>query len=239
MRLLILAGTAEARDLVAQIGSRHEVTASLAGATAKPLPYDAPTRRGGFGGIEGLIDWMRAAGTEAVIDATHPFAAHMPWHAQAAAQALALPRLRLIRPAWAPEPGDCWDMFDTVSGAAAALPPRAKAFLTTGANTVMDYAGARAAALYLRAIDPPREELPGLQVILKRPPFTEASEIDLFHQLGITHLVTKNAGGVAAAPKLAAARALGLPVLMVRRPAPVPGPCTETVAGALDWLATL
>jgi precorrin-6A/cobalt-precorrin-6A reductase len=54
---------------------------------------------------------------------------------------------------------------------------------------------------------------------------------------GIDHLVTRASGGSATVAKLDAARSLGLPVILIERPAPPSGNTAESVDAALDWLA--
>lgn len=238
-RLLLLAGTAEARDLAERLAGdrRFDVIASLAGATRDPLPYAVRTRIGGFGGTEGLKAFLVERGIEAVVDATHPFATRMPLATAKAAAALGLPRLRLLRSPWVKQDGDRWIEVADIAEAARKIPTGAVALLTTGSNTVAAFAGApEATTLVLRAVDPPRESLPNLTVYLKRPPFTLASELALLRELKITHVVTKNAGGSMARPKLDAAREAGLPVIIVHRPAPPEGPVATTVRDALEWL---
>lgn len=234
MKILLLAGTAEARRLgpdLAEAG--HQVTASLAGATSQPAPQGASTRSGGFGGVAGLIQWLREAGAEAIIDATHPFADTMPWHAARAAEALSLPRLRLMRPAWPVEPG--WLTGPDIASALSGVPPSARVLATTGRGETGALEARADLRIWLRSIDPgPR--LPGhITPITARPPFSVAEETRLMRDLGITHLLSKNAGGDAA--KLAAAKGLGVHVAMVSRPHQPEGPMAATPEGALAWIA--
>lgn len=175
---------------------------------------------------------------DAVVDATHPFAARMPFATASAASALGLPRLRLLRSPWVRQDGDRWIEVADIAEAARRIPAGAVALLTTGSNTVAAFAEASEATLILRAIEPPRESLPNLTVYLKRPPFTLASELALLRELKITHVVTRNAGGAMARPKLDAAREAGLPVIIMHRPVPPEGPVATTVEGTLEWLAS-
>jgi precorrin-6A/cobalt-precorrin-6A reductase len=232
--VLILAGTAEARALAGALAALPglRVTVSLAGLTSAPAPIAAETRTGGFGGAEGLAAWLRAHRVAALIDATHPFAARMAANAARACAATGTPRLKLLRRPWRPA-GD-WRPCPDIAAAAAALPPGARPLVTTGRKEVAPFAARPDLACLLRVIEP----VPGLPAhviqIVARPPFTLDAELALMRAHAITHLVAKNAGGAGRA-KLEAAVGLGLPILMVERPAPPAGPLTETVADAVAW----
>lgn len=221
MRVLILAGTAEARALAALLAGEPglAVTAALAGRTEAPATHAVPVRRGGFGGAAGLAAHLRAERVEILVDATHPFAARMGAQAAEAAAATGCALLRLERPGWRPGPGDRWQTVPDLAAAAAALPGGAHAFLATGPGGLAPFLERRDLALTLRAVAPPEPmpPHPALGVVTGLPPDDPEAEAALFRRLGVTHLVAKNAGGPAAA-KLAAARALALPVVMVARP---------------------
>lgn len=241
-RILILGGTGEASGLVRSLPAGFDVTLSLAGRTAAPKPEPVPTRIGGFGGAEGLAAWIAAQRIDAVIDATHPFAARISANA---AQACAITGTRLLairRPAWKAVPGDAWILVDDMTAAALALGevPR-KIFLTVGRLEVGAFAVAPQHDYVVRAIEPIGDALPvpRLEVIAARGPFDAAAETAFLEDRGIAVLVSKNSGGAATYGKIAAARGLGLPVVMVRRP---PKPDVSSVpdaAGALAWLAAL
>lgn len=241
--LLILGGTTEAADLAARLAAAHpEVKAlvSLAGRTAAPRPLALPMRVGGFGGAEGLAAFLRAARVKALVDATHPFAAVMPFNAVKACKAVGIPRLKLVRPTWPPEPGDDWHEVPDMASAAATLgaAPR-RVFLTIGRQEIGAFAAAPQHHYLARMIEAPEpgHGLPNLTVIRARGPFDLAAETALMRERAIDKVVAKNAGGTASAAKLAAARALRLPVVMVARPASPEGPAVTSVEATLDWLA--
>jgi precorrin-6A/cobalt-precorrin-6A reductase len=215
--------------------------ASLAGATVRPAPYPVLMRHGGFGGAAGLRAWLVDHRQDAVIDATHPFAARISAAAAEACAGLGLPLLRLDRPAWRPGDGDDWTMVANAAAAAAALPPGAVAFLATGPGSLGSFRARGDIHLIARFIDRPAEAPPPhVRAIIGRPPFTMDGEIETLRAEGATHLVCKNAGGAAGRAKLDAARMLGLPVVMIARPPPVPGVTTVGApAAALDWLEAL
>lgn len=233
--LLILAGTAEARALAEAASAIPglRVTASLAGVTSVPAPMAAETRSGGFGGADGLAAWLRAHGVSAVIDATHPFAARMAANAAAACGAADVPRLKLLRPPWRPM-GD-WHGLPDLAAAASALPRAARPLLTTGRKGLGPFVERTDLACLLRVIEPVRDLPAHVEQIVTRPPYSLDSELALMRAHAATHLVAKNAGGAGDA-KLEAATRLGLPILMIERPEPPPGPRASSVGEAVAWL---
>lgn len=238
--VLVLGGTAEAAALAEQASGRFDITYSLAGRTANPvLPGNVTVRTGGFGGAGALADWMAENAIAAAIDATHPFADRIARNAAGACARLRIPRLKLVRPAWRNVPGDDWHPAADIADAAAAIAGHGKrAFLSIGRQEVHAFARLAGVELVIRSIDPPAQDdlLPGATYITGRGPFTAADETALFRAHGIDVLVSKNAGGDATYAKIAAARALGFPVIMIDRPATPAGETVESVADALVWL---
>jgi precorrin-6A/cobalt-precorrin-6A reductase len=245
-RLLILGGTGEAAALagavLARFGDAIEMTTALAGRTRHPGPIPGMVRIGGFGGAAGLADYLTAQRIERLIDATHPFAAEISTAARLACDQTRVPRLLLLRPAWRRHPLDRWIEVDSIE-AAAQIVGRVgrRAFLTVGASEVPAFATANSVRFVVRMIDPPRERLPLRfhEVVLGRGPFTLNEERHLLQRHAIDVLVCKASGGAATEAKLAAARDLSLPVIMVRRPLTERGLSVDTVDAALDWLAGL
>ncbi len=236
-RVLVLGGTGEARRLATALVERgDDVLSSLAGRVADPVLPPGRVRVGGFGGVEGLAQAL--AEVDAVIDATHPFAAAMTANAAAACAATGTPLLRLQRPGWTAEPGDDWRWVGDLAEAAAAVAGAGSVFVTTGRKDLAAFAGLTGAVL-VRSVDPPEPPLPArCTVVLARGPFTVEEETALMREHGVEVLVTKDSGGGMTAAKLTAARELGVPVVLVRRPPPPPGvPVAATVEKALDWLA--
>ncbi len=211
---------------------------SLAGRTAAPSAPPLPLRLGGFGGAEGLAAYLGAEAVTHVVDATHPFAARISRNALAACAATATPLLALERPPWMPAPGDRWTHVPDMAAAAAALPQApACVFLAIGRQEIAAFAARPQHRYLLRLVDPPEAPLPlRAEVILARGPFTEAGDLALLRDRGIGIVVAKNAGGTGAVAKLHAARALGLPVILVDRPALPPRPVCATVGGVMQRL---
>lgn len=230
MRVLVLGGTTEATRLARLLAARPDIdaTMSLAGRTAEPAPQPIPTRVGGFGGVDGLAVFLADTRTDAIVDATHPFAARMGFNAAQAAERLGLPIVALSRPAWTAGPGDRWTEVADLAAAAEAIgeTPR-RVLLTVGRLGLPAFQAAPQHAYLIRTIDPPEGlALPDARIILDRPPFDADAEAALMRAERIDVLVTKNSGGSATAGKLAAACSLGLPVILVRRP---PRPDVATV----------
>jgi precorrin-6A/cobalt-precorrin-6A reductase len=242
MRVLILGGSTEASALARLVAGREEIEAvfSLAGRTQNPAPLPIPLRVGGFGGIEGLIDYLGRERIDAVIDATHPFAAQMSHHAEAACRAHRLPRLVLTRTPWTAVEGDRWIEIADAAQAAQALGsvPR-RVFLTVGRLSLPAFAIAPQHRYVVRAIEEPEglAALPNHRLILTRPPFRIEDEVRLMREEKIDTLVSKNSGGEASYAKIAAARELGLPVVMINRPKPADGPSLHDPQAALDWIS--
>ena len=245
MRLLILGGTTEANRLADALAGdpRHDVTLSLAGVTRTPVLPPVPVRIGGFGGADGLADWLRARETEALIDATHPFAREISRNAVLAAGRTGVPILRLARPEWRPVPGDRWLVVPTMQAAVLALgPQRRRVLLTVGTREVGAFRDGPSHDYVLRSVDPPPPDLlpPGCRVLAMRGPFGLDAELSLLRDLGTEVIVSKNSGGTATAPKLQAARRLGLPVILVARPPEPDGaPTVADWPAALRWLEAL
>lgn len=240
-RILILGGTTEARSLAEILGGRPdvEVVSSLAGRVASPVRPAGLVRVGGFSGATGLATWIQGHGIRAVIDATHPFAATISRNAAAAACASHVPLLALRRQAWVPAEGDQWHEAASLQDAALMLPGLGvRHFLTIGRQGVASFADVTGAWFLVRCVDPPAQPTPPrMELLLARGPYSLAAEIALMRDRRVDTVITKNSGGQATAAKLSGARELGLPVVMVQRPAiPAGVPEVADVPLAVDWV---
>ena len=240
MRILILGGTGEARELAAAlVAAGVDVLSSLAGRVRQPRLPEGPVRVGGFGGVEGLAAFLRAERITGVIDATHPFAGQITAHAAQAAARAGVPLLVLRRPEW--EDDSSWDVVPDIRAAAGAVRawPGESVFLTTGRRDLDAFAVDDRHRFLVRTVDPPDGPVPAhMTLVLDRGPYTVEGESALMRDHGVGLLVTKNSGGPMTAAKLRAARDLGVQVLMVARP-PLPPvvPTVTTVAEAVRWLS--
>ncbi len=194
---------------------------SLAGRTAAPLAQPVPTRIGGFGGVAGLAEHLRREAVDLLVDATHPHAARISVNAIAAAELAGVPLIRLRRTPWKPRAGDRWTVVETIEEARAALGTvRRRVFLTLGRNEVAAFASTPEHSYLVRSVDPiePPLAVPDASYLLARGPFEEEAERQLLRAHRIEVIVAKNSGGDATYAKIAAARALGIEVVLIEAP---------------------
>lgn len=216
-----------------------EALYSYAGRTRSPVTLPIPTRIGGFGGAEGLQHYLQDGPFTHVVDATHPFAAKMSWNAAKACAALDMPLLALTRPPWDAEDGDDWHHVPDMAEAFAALSgPAKRVFLAIGKMEVARFAKQPQHHYLLRLVDPPKSDppLPDHAIVVAKGPFTLPGDTALLQQHGIDMIVAKNAGGSGARAKIDAARALGLPVLMIDRPAMPDRTEVSDIDAVLNWI---
>jgi precorrin-6A/cobalt-precorrin-6A reductase len=241
MRALILGGTGDANRLAdALVRAKIDAIYSYAGRTQIPLGHSLPTRIGGFGGAAGLADYIRKERITHVIDATHPFAAEMSRHAVEACAATDVALVALERAPWTRVAGDNWIEVPDIDAAVAALPEQhARVFLAIGRQHIAPFAARPQHTYTLRFVDAPEDALPlrDAEVIVSRGPFTLEGDRELMRSRGIERLVARNSGGSGARAKIDAARELGLPVIMIARPALPERPRMESVEEVLAWLS--
>lgn len=240
-RILILGGTTEARMLAEKLSddSRFETVVSLAGRTRNPVAHTVPVRHGGFGGAEGLADYLRINGTDVLVDATHPFAAQISTNAIEAATAADVKLLVLRRLEWQAGPRDRWIMHSDVVSAISALGEKPRSvFVTLGRQELAPLAAAPQHRYLIRSVDPVELplELPQVEYICDRGPFGVAAEKGLLTRYEIDAIVTKNSGGAASYAKLIVARNLGIAVEMIERPPAGDAPAIATVEEAVTAL---
>lgn len=240
--ILILGGTGDARRLADALVERFadaRIITSLAGRTTNPRLPKGEIREGGFGGADGLADYLKTENVDLLIDATHPYAATITAHAARAAVTANVRRIALVRPAWTARPGDRWTHVPDMAGAVWEISRASDACLiTTGIQDLSAFAPIVTTKLYVRLIEAPTEPLPlpDAEIVIGRPPYKVDEERVLMQMLGIDLLVTKNAGGDGTRAKIDAARDLGIPVIMIDRPAPPPGETVASVEEAVAWV---
>lgn len=243
--LLILGGTTEATALGKLIDAQGllskglHATMSFAGRVERPARHPVPRRIGGFGGVAGLVRYLRDHGVTHVVDATHPFASQMSFNAVEACAQAGVPLIALTRPAWQAEPGDSWTHVPDIAGAVAALDrPAQNVMLAVGRMHLEAFAPNPQHRYLLRLVDAPSTPppFPHHAIEVSRGPFTHDGDLALMQSHEIQLVVSKNAGGTGAYAKISAARALGLPVVMIDRPSqPERAECADP-QGVLDWM---
>jgi precorrin-6A/cobalt-precorrin-6A reductase len=240
-RVLILGGTFEARQLAEALAGRpqYSVTLSLAGRTLTPAQHPVPLRRGGFGGVDGLADYLRVKNIDYLIDATHPYAAVISANAARATAITGVPLLALPRPPWEAVAGDRWtEVTDTEEAVEVLSEKPRRVFLGIGRQEIAPFAQAPQHFYLVRSVDPihPPLNVPRAKYIVARGPFSEADDQALFVEHRVDAVVSKNSGGDATYGKIAAARALGIEVIMLRRPALPHVSEVRSVAECVAWL---
>ncbi|MER8478880.1 cobalt-precorrin-6A reductase [Mesorhizobium sp. M1163] len=233
-RILILGGTTEARQVAGILSVRSDlaITLSLAGRTENPAAQGVPVRVGGFGGVDGLALYLHETDVDLLIDATHPYAAQISANAAEAARRSGVPIVALKRPGWEPAEGDQWTLVDGVTSSVTALgSAQRRVFLALGRQEITAFEAAPQHHYLIRSVDPvePRLTVPDATYLLARGPFQEPDEHSLLQEHRIDVVVSKNSGGEATYGKIAAARALGIEVVMIRRPALPDVTSAETV----------
>ncbi|MDX5982683.1 cobalt-precorrin-6A reductase [Sphingomonas echinoides] len=238
--VLLLGGTTEASALAVLLAANGiAATLSYAGRTQSPRPQPVPVRVGGFGGVAGLVAYLRAQRITHLVDATHPFAATMSANAIAAARLAGIAHIALTRPAWVPGDGDRWShVADSASAVAALAGPPRRVLLALGRMHVNAFAAQPQHHYLLRFVDVPDQPppLPHHSLIVDRGPFTVDGDTAVLRDHAIDLVVCKNAGGSGAEAKLIAARHLGVPVLMIDRPVLPERRESCDPAAVLDWL---
>ena len=220
--VLILGGTREAASLAADLVAAHpdwRVITSLAGRTQAPEPVAGEMRIGGFGGAAGLADYIGAEGVTRLIDATHPFARQISANARAAVEATGIAFEVRTRPPWHRQAGDQWIEVVNEAEATRAIPIGARVLLALGSQHLAPFARRDDVHFVVRMVDPPAEPLPLAQhVLIKgKPGATADAEANLMRAHAIAHVVARNSGGAGGYAKIAAARSLGIPVIMITR----------------------
>ncbi|MBL1268434.1 MAG: cobalt-precorrin-6A reductase [Halomonas sp.] len=240
IKILILGGTSEASALASAVAKRGlPAIFSYAGRVATPKPQPLPTRIGGFGGVNGLATFLAQERITHIVDATHPFAAQMSSNVLAAAAQCGVKAVALTRPAWQPVTGDQWQSVASIDEAVSTLAGQPqRVLLAIGRMHLAAFAGQPQHHYVLRLVDRPTNALPlkDVSTVIDRGPFTLEGDLALLENQRIQRIVCKNSGGDGAASKLTAARRLGLPVVMIERPALPPRQELHRIDDVISWL---
>ena len=238
MTVLLLGGTSDAKRVAeGLVNSGTAALITLAGATRKPAKMPLPTVVGGFGGREGFVAFLKEHSISRVLDATHPFASQITDRTAEVCKNLNLPHCIFVRDPWTAEQGDHWIEIEREEDAANHIPNGQTVFLGTGRQTLDRFVNLDGCHVICRQIDPPKTAFPfgGGEFLIGRPPFSIAEEVELFRARKIQWLVVKNAGGELSKTKLIAARQLGIPVLMIKRPPLPKSNFVSDVPSAVKW----
>lgn len=242
-RILILGGTGEGTELARRLARRKDLTSiySFAGRVTRPRSPEGAVRVGGFGGVEGLISYLLRENITTVVDATHPFSVMISRNVEAACARLRLPLIAFTRPAWLQQKDDLWYEVATFEDAASVVDARkGRVFLSIGRQEVGSFRACYDAWFLIRAIEEPTGKLPQhYQVLLQRGPFDLKEDLQLLQNYSIDYIVSKNSGGSGTYTKIEAARLLGIPVVMVKRPAKHTVSVVETVDEVVSALSEL
>ena len=240
MRVLLLGGTAEARHIAYALTRENGITltVSLARPERIPFKYGWPVRIGGWGGYEAYRHYLENEGIDAVIDATHPFADKMGHRTAQAVSELGIEAIRFMRPAWMPSSVDKWTFLNSAEEAADYIPEGCTVFLATGRRDLLAFENLAPRRVVCRIKEAPEEPIPlqNAEYHVQRKEVSVDQEIALLEKFNIDWVVTRNSGGQGSWPKLEAARTLGLPVAMIRRPPPVDMLKINSVAETLNWI---
>ena len=241
--ILILGGTGDAISIAEKLSliKNYKIITSLAGVTQKPRLPIGKTHIGGFGGREGLVNFLEANKINLIVDATHPFSTQIKENAIFASNELFVPIIHFVRDQWKMEIGDKWHMVDNLPEASNKLRElsstrKLKVFLTVGRKGLADFADILNSKFVIRSIEKPLA-LGGFsraEWIEGRGPFSFDNELKLLQQEQIDIIVTKNSGGLSGKAKLLAARTLGLPVIVVRQPPRPLGVKCNTIEGIVE-----
>lgn len=238
-RLLVMAGAREAHEISESLSAKGlDVVATLPEPERGMSPLRVPDYPGDFGDEAAVLAFLKGQGITRVIDASHAFDAALSGRAAQVCADHGIPYARVLRPAWQPGADDQWTAADDVAEAARRVPAGARVFSNTGRGSVAQYADFAGAVVFLRRVDPGGDAPPYafMRYVAGTPPFVQADEEALFRELRIDTLICRNVGGAASRAKVDAARALGIDVLMIQRPAPPRGaPCFATARDAIAW----
>lgn len=251
IKILILGGTSDAKELANQVANmpkiadKIEVFSSLAGRTRAPFSPIGNVRIGGFGGVDGLVNYLEEMQINILVDATHPFASQISENAATAAKIVNIPHLMLVRPAWIKLPDDQWLEVENNIAAAKVLASEKndihRVFLTIGRQEISTFAHLQNIWFLMRMIDLPdvNSVIPLGKILCDRGPFSLEDEKQILTEYKIDTIVSKNSGGNATYAKIIAARELGLKVIMVQRPILPSGEQVPDVETALQWLLNM
>ncbi len=220
MNLLILGGTSDAIRLCKLLLAQHNIIYSVKGITQAPK-LDCKIRMGGFGGVEGLVDFLAKNKIDCLLDATHPYAIKISKNAIFAANYCALPCYHYLRPAWQQQANDAWILFDSMADLSLYLQKKANQklrLLFTIGQLSKDFINKKSPQhdyIVRSVVD---NKIQNVTKIISKGSFSLEQERELFENYQIDALVSKNSGGHNVDAKIQIAREMRLPVYLLKRP---------------------
>ena len=219
-KILILGGTSEAVELAkAKVLDGHDVITSLAGRTKEPVSVAGQTRIGGFGGAQGLANYLKEHQIDLLIDCTHPFAKQISANARKAADLTDTKLQVRTRPKWKRQEEDRWQEVENLDAACSAIPSNSRVLLAIGSQHITAFQRRDDVFFIVRMVDEPSKPLAlaNYELLLGKPPLDWYEEKKILERHAVSHIVCRNSGGPKAYAKIEAARAIGLPVIIVDR----------------------
>ena len=241
-KILILGGTNEANKLANTISntfSNVDVITSLAGQTKKPREIHGKVRVGGFGGANGLSDYIKSENIKLVVDMTHPFAEKISHNALTACRISQTERMVFSRPKWELPQGAKWQSVNNMSEAANSIQQKfKKVFITTGNKNLHVFEGFKNTWFLIRLIEKPSSpiKIKNFELILDRPPYNSQKERSLLIKNEIDCIISKNSGGTLTKPKIDVALELKIPIILIKRPPQTPGPYFQKNSQCIEFL---
>lgn len=231
--ILVLAGTLDGRELAAYLAqSGQQVLVSVVSSYGRSLAeLPGISVHTGQLSLDGMKALITVQGITAVVDASHPYAENVSVNAMAACAASHIRYIRYERSEVSvPDYGQLHLTRDAGEAAKIAAGLGKVVFLTTGSRTLQVFKNepllqnCRVIARVLPQPDVVNECInlgfsPG-DIVAMQGPFSRELNIALFKEFGAEVIITKNSGTIGGADtKLAAAMELGLPIVMIGRPA--------------------
>jgi precorrin-3B C17-methyltransferase len=189
---------------------------------------------------------LKSSHARAVLDATHPFATRISEQLERLCAGLELPLLRYQRPA-APLPPEVIACADMDEAGRRAVELGSKIFVGTGVkdlSSLLQTPGGTQRQWFARVTPNPESleravlaGLPASRICAMQGPFSQRANEVLWQDWEIDCVLSKDSGEAGGLPaKIAAAKSLGIPLLVVKRPMCHNPVQTSDPAAVLQWV---
>ncbi len=230
--IFLAAGTQDGRELAGVLlAAGYEVTASVVSRYGEELLAKYPGLHVNDQPLDedGLTSYLQQNKIRLFVDASHPYAANVSKNAMNACRRLSLPYIRYERQSVPVEYERTFRVESYEEAAEKAAELGQNVFLTTGSRNVKAFTespnmtGHTVTARVLPTAEVIAEMtslgLTPKNIVAMQGPFSTELNVALYRQYGADVVVTKNSGALGGTDtKLEAARALGLPVVLIDRP---------------------